>query len=287
MFEIEGREEALPMWNMGVDYDFFETMNMDIVEGRGFNRDLDNDSSATYIINESAVRNLNIDNPIGTRIGQNFGPQGGMQYGTIVGVARDFHIEGFNQPIKPMIMYIDNYTWFATFKIKPENTAETIAFLETKWNEIEPTHPFRYTFMDAKFSALYAQQVNFGKIFLYLTILAIIISCMGLFGLASFTAEQRKKEIGVRKVLGASVPQLVTMLSKDFVKLVLVAIVIAIPISVVLARNWLSGFTFQIDMPVAPFIYASVLAIVIAILTVSYQAYKAAISDPVKAIKYE
>jgi putative ABC transport system permease protein len=285
MFEIEGRQDALPLWNMAIDYDFMETMEMKIVEGRGFNRELDNDSSNTYLINQAAVKNLNIENPIGTRIGQNFG-QGG-DYGTIVGVVEDFHIEGFDESIKPMIFNISNYTWFATIKIRPENMSETIAFLETKWNEIEPTHPFRYQFMDEKFAALYAQQVRFGKIFLYLTILAIIISCMGLYGLASFTAEQRTREIGIRKVMGASVPQLMRMLSIEFVRLVIVAIIIAIPISLILARNWLSGFTYQIDMPVLPFIYAAFMAVVIALLTVSYQAYQAAISDPVRAIKYE
>jgi len=294
MFEIEGRSDAIPLWNMAVDYDFLETLGMEIVEGRGLNRDLDHDSSRTLIINESAVHNLNIENPIGTRIGQNFGggPPGQAQdqgpvYNTVVGVVKDFHIEGFNQGIKPMMMYIDNYTWFATFKVNSENMSETIAFIETKWNELEPTHPFRYQFMDEKFGALYAQQVNFGKIFLYLTILAIIISCMGLFGLASYTAERRRKEIGIRKVLGASVLQLMAMLSIDFIKLVMVAIVIAIPVSVILTRNWLSGFTYQINMPVGPFIYAALMAVAIAIITVSYQAWHAAVSDPVKAIKYE
>ncbi|MCP4123611.1 MAG: FtsX-like permease family protein [Bacteroidetes bacterium] len=286
MYEIEGREDAIPLWNMAIDYDFLETMQMEIVDGRGFNRELDHDSSATVIINESAIRNLNIENPIGARIGQNFGP-GGLQYSTIVGVVKDFHIEGFNEGIKPMIMNISNYTWFATFRVNSENMGETIAFIEKEWNTLEPTHPFRYQFMDEKFGALYAQQVNFGKIFLYLTILAIIISCMGLFGLASYTAERRRKEIGIRKVLGASVLQLMAMLSKDFIKLVLVAIVIAVPISLIFARNWLSGFTYQIDLPVAPFIYAALMAVAIALVTVSYHAWHAAVSDPVKAIKYE
>jgi len=286
MFEIEGRDDAIPLWNMAVDYDFLETMGMEIVDGRGLNRELDHDSSFTVIINESAIRNLNIENPIGTRIGQNFGPDG-PQYSTVVGVVKDFHIEGFNESIKPMMLYIDNYTWFATFRVNSENMGETIAHIETEWNKLEPTHPFRYQFMDEKFGALYAQQVNFGKIFLYLTILAIVISCMGLFGLASYTAERRRKEIGIRKVLGASVLQLMSMLSIDFIKLVMVAIVIAIPVSIILTRNWLSGFTYQIDMPVGPFIYAALMAVAIAIVTVSYQAWHAAVSDPVKAIKYE
>jgi putative ABC transport system permease protein len=287
MYEMEGRQDALPFWNMAVDYEFMETMDMEIVEGRGFNRELDHDSSFTVIINQSAIENLNIENPIGKRIGQNFGGEGERRYATIVGVVKDFHIEGFDQNIKPMIFNISNYTWFAVMRIQPKNMSETIDYLETKWNEMEPSHPFRYQFMDEKFGALYAQQVRFGRIFLLLTILAIVISCMGLYGLASYTAERRTREIGIRKVLGASVPQLMRMLSIDFIKLVLIAIVIATPISIILARNWLSGFTYQIDMPVMPFLYAATLAVVIALLTVSYQAYQAAVSDPVKAIKYE
>lgn len=286
MYMMEGRPEPLPMWDMSVDYDFMETMNMEIVEGRAFNRELDHDSSKTVIINQSAIENLNIQNPIGKRLNQNFGPQSGNDY-TIVGVVKDFHIEGFDQSIKPMIFNISNYTWFATFKLQKENMAATIADVEAKWNELEPTHPFRYTFMDEKFGALYAQQVRFGKIFLYLTILAILISCLGLYGLASYTAERRKKEIGIRKVLGASVPELMRMLSIDFIKLVLIAIVLASPVAIIFVRRWLSGFTYQIDMPILPFIYAGLLAIFIALVTVSYQAYQAAVSDPVKAIKYE
>ena len=285
MFGIEGRQDALPFWNMGVDYDFMETMGMKIAEGRGLNRDLDHDSSLTLLVNQAAVNNLSIENPIGTRLNINLG--GEPQWATIVGVLEDFHIEGFNNSIKPMVFYIDNYTWFATMKIEPENMSETITYLETKWNEIEPSHPFRYTFMDEKFAVLYAQQVRFGKIFLYLTILAIIISCMGLYGLASFTAEQRTKEIGIRKVLGASVPELMRMLSIDFILLVMLAIIIATPVVVILAKNWLSNFTYQIDMPWLPFVYASFLSVAIALLTVSYQAYMAAIKDPVRAIKYE
>ena len=186
-----------------------------------------------------------------------------------------------------MVLYVGDYTWFASFKIAPENMSETIASIEEKWNEIEPSHPFRYTFLNEDFGALFKQQENFGTMFLYLTILAIIISCMGLYGLASYTAEQRTKEIGIRKVLGASVPQLMNMLTKDFIKLVLLANIFAWPITLLLAREWLSNFSYQIDLPYMPFLLASVVAVVIALITVSYQAYVAATSDPVNALKYE
>ncbi|MCP4459937.1 MAG: hypothetical protein GY816_18225, partial [Cytophagales bacterium] len=150
-----------------------------------------------------------------------------------------------------------------------------------------PSHPFRYKFLDEKFGALLRQQENFGTMFLFLTILAIIISAMGLFGLSSYTAEQRTKEIGIRKVLGASVSQIMKMLTKDFVKLVLIANIFAWPITFLLAKDWLANFSYQIDMPILPFVFATVLALVIAIITVSSQAFLAANSDPVDALKYE
>jgi putative ABC transport system permease protein len=163
----------------------------------------------------------------------------------------------------------------------------TIDFIEAEWNKLEPSHPFRYTFLDDKFSQLMKQQENFGTMFLVLTILAIIISAMGLYGLASYTAEQRTKEIGVRKVLGASVTQIMKMLTNDFIRLVLIANIFAWPISFLLAKNWLSNFSYQIDMPILPYVFATLLAVIIALITVSSQAYYAAISDPVEALKYE
>ncbi|GGK15588.1 ABC transporter permease [Yeosuana aromativorans] len=287
MYTLEGSQDQLPLWNMAVDYDFFETMGIKLAEGRFFNREQDSDSIPTFIVNETAVNNLNIKNPLEKRLGTFINNNGDIQYGKIVGVVKDFHIEGFNQPIRPMVMRISNYTWFTAFKISPENANSTISFIEDEWNKLEPTHPFRYTFLDKKFGALLRQQENFGTMFLFLTILAIIISAMGLYGLASFTAEQRTKEIGIRKVLGASVSQIMNMLTKDFIKLVLIANIFAWPITFLLAKNWLSNFSYQIDMPILPYVFATLLALIIAMLTVSTQAYLAANSNPVNSLKYE
>lgn len=288
MYKMEGDETNIPIWNMSVDYDFFQTLNIELSEGRLFNSELDHDSSFTVIINEQTAKMYNLDNPIGKRIDVQLGnPDPNKRYATIVGVVKNFHIENFENEIRPMIFNINNYTWFASVKISPDNVQETIAFVEDTWNRMEPTHPFTYMFLDEKFEAFFQQQKSFGKIFLYLTVLAIIISCMGLFALASYTAEQKIKEIGIRKVLGASIAQLMSLLSKEFVKLVLIANVIAWPIAFILARNWLSDFSYQINMPILPFIAATIGAIIIAIATVSYQAYQAALSDPIKALKYE
>ncbi len=286
MFELEGQQEPLPLWNMEIDHDFFETLNLELAEGRSFNREMDTDSTISFILNETAVKAFNIENPIGRRISAILGNGQKMQ-GMIVGIVKDFHIEGFNQPIKPMILNVQNELWWVSMKIGAENMSATIDDIETKWNKVEPSHPFRYSFLDENFGSLFKQQENFGKMFLYLTLLAILISCMGLYGLASYTAEQRTKEIGIRTVLGATIPELMVMLTKDFILLVILANVFAWPITLVLARNWLSEFSYQISMPFMPFILAAVIALVIALVTVSYQAYLASNTDPVDALKYE
>lgn len=288
MFALEGTEDQLPLWNLEVDYDFYKTMDITLLEGRLFDIEKDNDSIPKYILNETAVQNLNFENAIGQRLGNHFDQNGTMTtYGEIIGIVKDFHIEGFNQPIRPMVMRISNNVWFAAFKIAPDQMNATIEFIEGEWNKLEPSHPFRYSFLDSKFGALFKQQESFGTMFLYLTILAIIISAMGLYGLASYTAEQRTKEIGIRKVLGATVGQIMNMLNKDFIKLVLIANIFAWPISYVLAKDWLSNFSYQIDMPFLPFVFATLIAVIIALITVSTQSYLAANSDPVDALKYE
>ncbi len=286
IFRKKGSDENLMFWFMGVDFDFIETLNLELVAGRAFQKELDNDSLPSYIINETAAKSYGFDEPVGKIITPAHNLTD-LRYGKIVGVVKDFHFEGFSQAIKPMVLFNNNDLWFASIKIKPENASQTIAEIEDTWNRMEPSHPFTYTFLDDKFGALLKQQDNFGRMFLYLTILAILISCMGLYGLASYTAEQRTKEIGIRKVLGASIPKLMTMLTKDFIKLVLIANLFAWPITFMLIRNWLSDFSYQIDMPYMAFIAAAVGAIIIAIITVSYQAYQAANSDPINALKYE
>lgn len=287
MYTLEGSEEQLPLWNMEVDYDFLKTLDIQLLEGRTFDREKESDSIPYFILNETAVRNLNIENAVGRRLGQYINQNGDKAYGNIIGIVKDFHIEGFNQPIRPMVLRVSNEVWFASFKIAAADSNATIGFIENEWNKLEPSHPFRYTYLDEKFGSLLRQQENFGTMFLFLTILAIIISAMGLYGLASYTAEQRTKEIGIRKVLGASVRQIMQMLTKDFMKLVLIANVFAWPITYLLAKNWLSNFSYQIDMPILPFIFATILALIIALITVSSQAYFAANSNPVDALKYE
>ena len=286
-YVLEGREEKFIIRELNVDFDFFKTLDIELVEGRVFDREKESDSLSYFIINQAAMNELNIKNPIGKRLGETINTEGEIGFGTIIGVVKDFHMEGFNQPIRPTVMVLSNNVDMVSFKIASNDMKGTIAFIETEWNKLEPTHPFRYTFLDQRFGALLRQQENFGNMFLFLTILAIIISAMGLYGLSSYTAEQRTKEIGVRKVLGASVGQIMKMLTTDFMKLVFIANILAWPITYILAKDWLANFSYQIDMPLLPFVFATLLALIIALLTVSTQAYQAANSDPVEALKYE
>ena len=272
---------------MRIDYDLIETLGLTMLEGEGFDLSKHSDSISYYIINETAVKRYRLENPIGKRIGNVTDEFGGRSFGKIIGVVKDFHTEGFTQEIKPMILFLENNLWSVAFKINAENTQETVEFIEEKWSELEPSHPFRYEFLDDKFGAMFQKQLNFGKIFLYLTILAILIAAMGLYGLTAFTAEQKTKEIGIRKVLGASVPQLMMMLTSDFLKLVLVSALFAWPLTFLLAKEWLKRFSYQIEMPLLPYVLATLAAVVVAVLTTSYLAYQAANSDPVEAIKHE
>ncbi|MDU8886943.1 FtsX-like permease family protein [Yeosuana sp. MJ-SS3] len=284
---LEGSDEQFLIREIHVDYDFFKTLGIQLLEGRVFDQKKDSDSLNYYILNESAVKELNIENPIGKRIAESYDASEGANYGTVIGVVKDFHIQGFNQPIRPMVIGISNYTHLVSFKITPNDMNATIDFIEKEWGKLEPSHPFRYSFLDQNFGALLRQQENFGTMFLFLTILAIIISAMGLYGLSSYTAEQRTKEIGIRKVLGATVSSIMAMLTKDFIKLVLIANIFAWPITYLLAKDWLSNFSYQIDMPILPYLLATFLALIIALITVSSQAYIAANSDPVNSLKYE
>ena len=182
--------------------------------------------------------------------------------------------------------YLNAYR-YVSVRIQPDDVAGTLAFLEKQWKAFEPGYPYRYFFLDEDFRRLYEQEQRLGQIFGYFTLLAILVACLGLFGLASFITEQRTKEIGVRKVLGASAAGIVVMLSKEFTKLVLIASVVAFPIAYYLAKYLLQDFAYRVEISAGLFLAAGLAALVIAWATVSYQSIRAATSDPIKALRYE
>lgn len=276
---------------INTEYDFISTMKMafkeDTVNGvngigsRDFSREFSTDSTA-YIINERSAQVMGMKDPIGKTIDM------WEQTGQIVGVVKDFHFSSFYETIDPLIIRFDpENTFMVGVRLAPGATQEGLAHLQEVYNRFNPEYPFKYHFLDDSYEEMYESEILIGKLANYFTIVAIIISCLGLFGLASFTAEQRTKELGIRKVLGASVSNLVMLLTRDFTWLVLIAFVIAAPVAFYFLNEWLSKFEFRISMGPGVFIGAAMLTLLIAWLTISYQSLRAATANPVESIRTE
>ena len=274
------------MQNWTVDYDYLQTMGIQLIKGRNFSKDYGTDSSA-IIINEKTAGILGYDDPVGKNIYHLSNPGEPPIMYTIIGVAKNFNYESLKQTIGPLAFFLGKSTGLASFKVKAENIPSLIKSIENKWKAMASGMPFSYRFLDESFSEMYRSEQRAGKIALIFSVIGILIACLGLFGLAAFIAEQRTKEIGIRKVLGASVNGLVGLLSKDFMKLVLVAALIAFPIAWWGMHKWLEDFAFRIGIPWWIFILAGVIAAFIAFITISLQAVKAAMANPVKNLRTE
>jgi putative ABC transport system permease protein len=264
------------------------------VKGRNFSREYPSDVInyerekivGALILNEEAVRRFGWDDPIGKMVIQVFGNQ--RYYLNVVGVIKDFHFASLHNKIRPLSLFLRlHYPRRISIKIKPTDIQNTIAYIKGTWNKFNPEYPFEYYFLDENFAHTYQSEENLQTLFTYFSLLSIIISCLGLFGLAAFAAEQRTKEIGVRKVLGASISNIVLLLSKEFTKWVFVANIIAWPLAWFYLNSWLDDFAYQTEIGWDIFILAGFMAMVIALLTVSSQAIKAAVTNPVEALRYE
>jgi len=280
-------EKLTPMQTWRVDYDYIKTMGMEIIEGRNFSKDFGGDSAAV-IINEAAAKHFEWDNPLNERIGQ-FASSDGSEINTynVVGVVKDFHFESLKNTISPVLFFLRPDDSSVAFRFKGTNTAEIINLIKTKWDKFAAGQPFEYSFMDEDFIKMYQAEQKIGEIFSTFAFLAIFVACLGLFGLAAFTAEQRTKEIGIRKVLGASVPGIILMLSKEFAKLVVIAFIISVPVAYYYMNIWLQDFQYRIDLTAGIFLLAGIIAISIAMITVSYHALKIATANPAKSLRYE
>ncbi|GAB4031717.1 ABC transporter permease [Spirosoma gilvum] len=264
-----------------VDYDFTKTLKVKL-KGRDFARDFGLDS-INYLINETAARRIGYQSPIGKPLTLWGKP------GTIVGIIENFHQNSLHVAIEPMIVKLSPKAAGKNIIVRtqPGQAKQALASLETVWQQINPKFPFTYTFADQSFQKLYRSETMIGSLANYFAFLAIFISCLGLFGLATFMAEQRTKEIGVRKVLGASVGSVVALISKDFLKLVLIAILIASPLGWYAMRQWLQGFAYKVDIEWWMFVSAGLVAVGIALLTISFQSIKAALVNPIKSLRSE
>jgi putative ABC transport system permease protein len=283
---------GLQTWQ--VDYDYVSTMDMKILSGRNFSKDFPSDSSAV-ILNETAVNHFKIEaNPIGAKV-STFGdnnPDGAanpnnVKSFTVVGVVQDFHFESLKQNITPLGLFIGNSPGFASFRFKAKNVQDVIATLKTKWESMADGQPFEYSFLDESFGRMYASEQRLGKIFGVFSGLAIVIACLGLFALTAFTAEQRTKEIGIRKVLGASVGSIVILLSKEFGKLILIAFVFSAPLAWYAVDWWLKNYTYKVDIGIFVYLLAGLFSFLIAWITIGFQSVKAATVNPIKSLRSE
>jgi putative ABC transport system permease protein len=275
------------MGELYIDHEFIPTMGIEIVAGRNFSTDFTTDTSQSVIINETAAQKFGWEKPIGKTIQELSTSQQLKKY-TVIGVVKDFHIESLRKKITPLFIGCTTHIFNSlSIRIKTENIPATLSFLESKMRQIDPFRPFEYAFLDDSFDAQYRSEERLSRIFSYFAILAVFIACLGLFGLASFTAEQRTKEIGIRKILGASVSGIVLLLSKEFTKWILIANAIAWPIAYFALRLWLQGFAYRTGLTLIAFVFSAVISITVAVLTVSYQAIKSAVTNPVNSLRYE
>jgi putative ABC transport system permease protein len=266
------------------DYAFIDTYRMEMAAGRNFSRDYSTDAKEAFILNETAVRALSWTPE--QAVGKAFVYS--KRQGKVIGVVKDFHFESLHQEISPLVLFIQpsDYRQISV-RIRPDGIPATLEFLRQRWAEWRPNFPFEYSFIDERFGDLYRSEEKLGKVFSGFSLLAVLIASLGLYGLASFSAEKRTKEISIRKVLGATVPGLVFMMSRDFTKWVLAANLIAWPVAYYAMRQWLQGFAYRVSPGIGQFLLAGLAAFLIALLTVSFQAAKASLSNPVDALRFE
>ena len=281
----EGKDDdkSLTLHFFPVGFDFFETMEIEIAEGRTFSEDMSSDTINSYIINEEAVRQMGMENPLGKTINL-----GGNEPGYIVGIMKDFNFNNIRNPIAPLMLYIDpNEANVCFFRIGTNDTEKTLEYIDDIWKTFESDYDFNYQFMDERLDNLYRAEQRSNTLINYFTIFAIFISCLGIFGLASFMAEQKTKEIGIRKVMGASVPIIVKMFSTEFTKLVIIGNILAWPLAYYAMNKWLENFAYHTEIAWWMFALGALLSLTVVIITISYQSYKAATKNPAESLRYE
>lgn len=289
--EVEGVEEevyeTLLVSSIAVDPDYAETLGLHLRAGRDFSPEQDagpfgQETLRPLVVNQAAVEALGLEDPLGTAMSV------AHLQGRIVGVFEDFHFESVHEAIRPLIFHPPgNNPRYVLIRFDTDDVAGVLQNVAAVWQRFDSDHPLVHFFLDDAFARLYASDRRLASLFSAFSGLAIFVACLGLFGLAAYTAEQRTKEVGIRKALGASVTNLVVLLSKDFLKLVLIAVIIAAPVAYIAIHRWLEDFAYRIEIGLGVFVLAGGLVLVIAWLTVSYRSIKAALADPVKSLRYE
>ena len=280
-----------------VDFDYLDVMEMNVLEGRDFNREIISDTASAFIVNQAAVNKFHwLKGPLGKKLQLGVEIEGQdeddneVMLGEVIGVVQDYHYQSLRDVVEPMSLIVsenENYKRVLYVRINAENRKESIAYIEKVWNELCPNMSFSYDFLDDRMKENYETEERLMWIFSLFSLISILIASLGLFGLSSFMAEQRTKELGIRKVLGASVDKLVYLLTKEFIRLILIANLISIPISYWALNLWLNDFPYHISIGIWVFVVTLVVSLFIGLSTVSWQSFRAATSDPIKAIKYE
>ncbi len=283
-------DEDQKMHFLDADYNFIPTIGMELVAGRNFSADLAADNANSVIINETAVKEFGWDNGLGKTIRQvNRTTDGEMSVTrTVIGVVKDFHQTSLYHKIEPQLIgNRPDQLYIVMAKIDADNMANTLSLLEKKWSGLAPEQPFNFYFLDESFGSLYGSDERLGRIASFFTVLAIIVACLGLFGMSVYSSQRRAKEIGIRKVLGATTMGIMGLLTKQFLALIVIANVIAWPMAYYAMDSWLGNFAYRIDISWVNFVLSAIIALMIALLTIAYQAIKAARVNPVETLRYE
>jgi len=284
-FDWEGKDPSLKVdvTYMGADDGYVDTMGMTIAQGRNFSKEFPTDKTESFLINEELARLMGYENPIGKSFSF------WEQKGKIVGVIKDFHFQPLRRKIEPLVIQWADLDWtnFLFLRLAPEGISEILGTVRRTWEKILPNIPFSYQFLDEDFARMYRSEERTGTLLKIFTAMAILVACLGLFGLASFGAEQRTKEIGIRKVLGASVPGIVVLMCREFLVLIGLANLIAWPVAYFAAKDWLNNFAYRTQIPAVFFVGALIISLVIGLMTVIYKAIRAASANPVESLRYE
>jgi putative ABC transport system permease protein len=279
----QGEERELGLNYTFVDFDFFNVYDIGIAEGRTFSEDYSLDKVQAVVINETAAKNLGWEEPIGRKLTAQ-----GVEW-TVIGVINDFHFHSLHREIDPLVfMYHRNWQIdYFSIKVNPSDISSTIGFIEEKFKKFSPEFPFQYTFLDERIDRIYKAEQKLGQSFNIFTFIALSIACLGLIGLASFISEQKRKEISIRKILGADFQSIIALLAREYMKCIAAAAVIAWPMGYFVMNRWLQNFAYRINIEVWTFVLSAALALIIALLTVSYQSLKAAFANPADSLRYE